>query len=137
MLVFNTTGAYASKGDKGEPIEIKTLDRNYRQEDCKTKRAYTIDEYPDRNLSLGGNVHMVYELQDSPIVLLVNTSVGFKVYATAIRQEDAYGYLTSLPASVVRNLTYLYGMKFPQTATKVTMTKEFLEKVYGIKTEQV
>jgi len=133
LLVFYTTGSYAVKDDKGNIVEVKTLDRNYRQEDCKTKQVWMADEYEELKGDLGGNVQMVYELEDSPIILLVNTKKGFFVYATAIKQDDAQEYLSSLPASTLRNLTALYGMKkYPATVSKPEIIKEFLKQVWDI-----
>lgn len=133
LLVFNTTGSYTVKDEKGSPKVIQTLDRNYRQDNCKTKKVWMLDEYGLKPEFLGGNVQMVYELQDSPIRLLVNTKKGFQVYATAIEDTDAREYLMKLDAWDLKNLAFLYGIKFPAAKTKESMVDEFLEFVYHIK----
>jgi len=132
LIVFNTTGRYTTKDNRGDTKVIETLDRDYRQDNCKTKRVYMLEEYGLKPDFMGGNVQMVYELQDSPIRLLVSTKKGFQVYATAVEEKDAKLYLMGLNVVNLKNLAFLYGMKFPSVKTKESIVDEFLEYVYHL-----
>ncbi len=110
MYCFNTTGSYRICS-RGEPKMIQTLDRDYSYGDAKIKKVYTLKEYGLQEGFYGGNVHLVCELQDSPVILLVNTMRGYQLTDTAINTKDLERYLVALDYNALKNLVRVKNLE--------------------------
>jgi hypothetical protein len=103
---FRTTGKQIY-----DKTEIQTLDRDYNYDDAKIRKMYTLKEYGLPDGWYGGNVQLVCELEDSPVLLFVSTQKGFKVFSTGIKRKDVRGYLETLDIKVLRNLAKIQNIE--------------------------
>jgi hypothetical protein len=120
---FQTTGSY-QVDDRVFP----TLDRNYVYDNAKIKAMKTLRECNLPDGWYGGNVQLICELEDSPVILFVDTSMGFRVFSTGILGKNLKGYLESLDLKTLRNLAKIKNCEVDIHHSKEKVVEAFFRQ---------